>query len=252
MISARRLVGVLFLPLILAACATGPEENPRYAELHQRYQQLSAREDVRLAAASELLNAEEALDAAAGAGSADEQDHQLYLAQQYLAIAETAAERRNIEQSMKTLAQQKREEELQQATERSQALESELAALEAKRTNRGLLVTLNDVFFETAADKIPPGASNPIGKLADYLKEHPDQEVIVEGHTDSRGPEDYNRRLSRERAESVKDAIVALGIAEDRISTRGLGESRPIASNNTSGGRQLNRRVEIVLPGAGT
>lgn len=244
-------LGVLLLPLFLAACATGPEEDAYYAELKQKHEQLSATEEVRLAAAPELLNAGEALDAAAATGDEDEREHQLYLARQYLAIAEISAERKDIERRMENLATTEREQELRQARERTEVLESELAALEAKRTERGVLITLDDVFFETAQANIPPGASDRLDKLIGYLETHPDQEVIVEGHTDSIGPADYNRQLSRERAESVRNAIVAQGISEGRVTARGLGESRPVASNANPGGRQLNRRVEIVLPQEG-
>jgi len=243
---------VLIAPVLLAACAAAPEEGSYMSQLQEQYKQLSAQEQVRLAAASELLNAQEALDAAAGAGDAAERDHQLYLARQYLALTEAAAERREVRMQTRALAEEQQREQLRQAEQRAEMLESELAALETKQTRRGVIVMLNDVFFETDQAELQPGAASTMEKLASYMEEHPDQEMIIEGHTDSRGPAQYNQRLSRRRAQSVKSAIVARGVASERIRTQGYGEEKPIASNATSGGRQLNRRVEIVLPQGGS
>jgi len=239
---------VLAVPLFLAACATGPKEDPYLSELQQRYDQLAATEQARLAAPTELLNAEEALQTAAETGDEDEKEHQLYLARQYLALADTAAQRRSVETRLQALAEEQRRQRLQQAEQRSERLASELAALETKQTDRGYLVTLKDVFFETERAQLQPGAGSTLEKLAEYMQENPDQEMIIEGHTDSRGPSEYNQSLSQQRAQSVKSALVSRGISADRIATRGYGEDKPIASNTTSGGRQLNRRVEIVLP----
>jgi outer membrane protein OmpA-like peptidoglycan-associated protein len=111
-----------------------------------------------------------------------------------------------------------------------------------------MLVTLNDVFFGTALTRIAPGASRTLDMVVDVLKKNPDQRIIVEGHTDSTGAADFNQALSEQRAAAVKEALVARGIDGGRIDTRGYGESRPVASDANEGGRQLNRRVELVFP----
>jgi outer membrane protein OmpA-like peptidoglycan-associated protein len=256
---ANGIIMAAVLPLVLTACATGPdEEASALAEARQQYQELAAQEEIQNRAPTPLLDAEQALERAADADSATDREHHLYLARQLMETARVVAERKGLETATKALSQEReqlrlsiREQELQQARQRTQELETELAALEAKRTDRGLLVTLDDLFFETDRAKINPGAEEKLNTLSRYLREHPEQAVIVEGHTDSRGPEEYNRELSQQRAEAVKQALVIRGVASERLAARGHGESRPVASNNTSGGRQLNRRVEIVLPDGG-
>lgn len=133
------------------------------------------------------------------------------------------------------------------ARERNEDLERELGRLQPKETERGLVLTLGDVLFDTAQNALKPGAGRTIGQLATFMTEHPDRNVLVEGHTDARGAEDFNVRLSEQRAAAVRDALVAHGIAGKRIRTVGLGESYPIASNDTAAGMQANRRVEIVI-----
>ncbi|MCK9531780.1 MAG: OmpA family protein [Gammaproteobacteria bacterium] len=114
-----------------------------------------------------------------------------------------------------------------------------------------MLLKLDDVFFQTDSANIAPGATPTVDRVAGFLTRNEDQHIIVEGHTDSVGDAGYNQDLSSRRAEAVKELIVARGIEPERIVTRGYGESRPIASNQNAGGRQLNRRVEIVFPDTG-
>jgi outer membrane protein OmpA-like peptidoglycan-associated protein len=133
------------------------------------------------------------------------------------------------------------------AGERNQDLARELGRLQPKETERGLVLTLGDVLFDTAQNALEPGAGRTIDQLAAFLGEHSDRKVLVEGHTDARGPEHYNLQLSEQRAAAVRDALVANGIAVERIRMVGLGESYPIANNDNAAGMQANRRVEIVI-----
>jgi outer membrane protein OmpA-like peptidoglycan-associated protein len=141
--------------------------------------------------------------------------------------------------------------EAQQARERAAALEQELEELQAQQTERGLVLTLSDVLFDTNRAELNAGATPALERLAQFMMEYSDRRILVEGHTDSTGSEEYNRMLSARRADAVRSALLERGIASNRIETRGLGEQFPVASNETTAGRQLNRRVEIVISDQG-
>jgi outer membrane protein OmpA-like peptidoglycan-associated protein len=150
-----------------------------------------------------------------------------------------------LDQARQQLQQQS--QQLEQQSQQSQDLQQQLADLKAQETDRGLVLTLSDVLFDTASTNLKPGANRAIERLSEFLMQNPNRGIVVEGYTDSRGSDAYNRELSAGRAEAVKQALVDEGIAPDRIRTRGLGESYPVASNDTTAGRQLNRRVEVVV-----
>jgi outer membrane protein OmpA-like peptidoglycan-associated protein len=125
--------------------------------------------------------------------------------------------------------------------------ESQLKELNAQQTDRGLVITLGDVLFGVGKSQLTSGGMRNVQKLASFLNQYPDRKVMIEGHTDSTGSDALNQALSERRAGAVRDALVGMGIGSDRIETRGYGKAFPIASNNSPGGRQLNRRVEIVV-----
>lgn len=125
----------------------------------------------------------------------------------------------------------------------------ELAELKAHHSERGLTFTPADVFFSfsTGSADIAPGGTRSIEKLAVLLQKHPKVTVLIEGHTDSAGPDQINAPLSEKRAQSVKHLLVGKGISPDRVVTRGYGKQYPVAPNDSSYGRQQNRRVEVVI-----
>jgi outer membrane protein OmpA-like peptidoglycan-associated protein len=135
----------------------------------------------------------------------------------------------------------------QTAEERAAALERELADLKGKKTDRGVVVTLGDVLFDTGKATLKPGAYTTIDRLATVLKEDESRKVLIEGHTDSVGSDEFNQSLSERRAASVQAALFERGVAASQISTVGKGETTPVASNDDAGGRQQNRRVELVF-----
>lgn len=142
------------------------------------------------------------------------------------------------------------ERQAQQAREanlRSQTLEQELADLKAKKTERGLVLTLGDVLFETGKANLQPGAYQTMDRLAAALKEDTTRKVMIEGHTDSVGTAEFNQQLSESRAQSVQAALLERGVMSSQITTIGKGETTPIASNENAGGRQQNRRVEMIF-----
>jgi outer membrane protein OmpA-like peptidoglycan-associated protein len=135
----------------------------------------------------------------------------------------------------------------EEAAARNAELEAALSDLQAQRTERGLVLTLGDVLFDTAQATLKAGADRTLDRLASFMMEYPQRQVAIEGHTDSRGSDEYNRDLSRRRADSVRDALVERGVESQRIRAVGLGEAYPVASNDTPAGMQQNRRVEIVI-----
>jgi outer membrane protein OmpA-like peptidoglycan-associated protein len=138
-------------------------------------------------------------------------------------------------------------EEAEKAKAEVDELLSQLSDLKAKQTERGIVLTMGDVLFAFDKATLSPEAFRNVDKLALFLQKHPNRNVLIEGHTDNVGSEEYNLELSEKRADAVKDALVAKGIAEERITTKGYGEKYPVASNNTPDGRKQNRRVEVVI-----
>jgi outer membrane protein OmpA-like peptidoglycan-associated protein len=142
----------------------------------------------------------------------------------------------------------RREDEIMKAAvARTQQLEAELAYFKAKETERGLVLTLGDVLFEYNEADLRADTLQKLYVLVTYLKEHPDRNVLIEGHTDSTGTETYNLELSQRRATAVRTFLARNGIDPGRLTTRGYGQAQPVASNATAAGRQENRRVEIVI-----
>ena len=126
-------------------------------------------------------------------------------------------------------------------------LEMQLRDMNAKKTERGMVVTLGDVLFDTGQARLLPDRGGNMAKLADFFKRYPLRTASIEGYTDSVGSASANVELSGRRAAAVMTALVSMGVAADHLSTRAHGADMPAASNDTAAGRQLNRRVEIVI-----
>jgi OOP family OmpA-OmpF porin len=184
--------------------------------------------------------------------------HLSYLARKKVEIAGAIAARRQAEDEVEKLAEERGKEVLERRTrevelvreearKRLQELEKELVEMKAKKTDRGLMLTLEGVLFEFNKSDLKPGAQRNLDKLARFLRDNPDRRISIEGHTDSLGSESYNLVLSRQRADAVRDFLVHAGIRGDRLDSRGLGKSYPVASNASEAGRQQNRRVEIIV-----
>jgi outer membrane protein OmpA-like peptidoglycan-associated protein len=121
-------------------------------------------------------------------------------------------------------------------------------AAAVKEEPRGTVISLSGgVLFASGKSELLPGAQNSLGQIAEALSSQSDKKVVVEGHTDSKGTEESNLALSRSRAASVGTFLVSRGVPQDRVTTNGLGSSRPVADNATPEGRANNRRVEIII-----
>jgi outer membrane protein OmpA-like peptidoglycan-associated protein len=165
-----------------------------------------------------------------------------------------AAQRQSVasEQAAELARQQAQASQRQtvDAQARNDDLESQLRDMNARKTERGMVVTIGDVLFETDASQLRTDGLRNLDKLVDFMKRYPQRSALIEGFTDSIGSADHNQALSGRRADAVQAAIVERGIDRARLGTRGYGEAHPVAGNDSSSGRQMNRRVEIVLSDA--
>ncbi len=175
-----------------------------------------------------------------------------------LANAQTEADRlRRDNDAQKAAAQteldrvgdQKKQLEVEKAQLRALLLVQFNTILQTRDTARGLIVNMSDVLFDTAKFTLRPEAREKLAKVAGIVSGHPGLKLAVEGHTDSVGNDDYNQKLSEQRGGSVRDYLVGQGMAAGSVSSEGFGKTKPVASNDTSSGRQQNRRVELVISG---
>ena len=157
-------------------------------------------------------------------------------AQQAKALAESSA-------TAAELAQ--REAEL--ASQQAESLRRQLENLQLRQTESGVVVTLGDVLFESGETDLVDEAITSIEEVVDLLQSEPEKKIRIEGHTDSTGSTETNLRLSQQRADAVLEALVAMGVEASRITSVGMGEDFPIASNDTVEGRSRNRRVDVIL-----
>ena len=146
-------------------------------------------------------------------------------------------------------AKDKAQAEAEKAELRAQLLKQFSAVLQTRDTARGLIVNMSDVLFDTGRYTLRPVAREKLAKVAGIVAGHPGLKLEVEGHTDSVGSDDYNQRLSAQRGGAVRDYLTHEGMAAASVTTKGFGESQPVASNDTPKGRQQNRRVELVISG---
>jgi outer membrane protein OmpA-like peptidoglycan-associated protein len=275
-----KLIAAISFALAMAACASAPQTNAALENARSAVRSAEADPNVATYAALDMHTARKELDAAEAAAAAHDErgiDQPAYLAAQtaHLAqlkasakandarVAAGKADRDQIQLSARTKevgsALSARDQAMQtaadadaardQATQQTAAVQAELDALKAKPTDRGLVLTLGDVLFDTGKADLNPGASRNLDQLVAFLTDHPERRVEIDGYTDNVGTDSFNLDLSQRRADTVRSVLVNRGIDSARIATRGYGKDFGVASNVDSGGRQLNRRVEIVIGG---
>jgi outer membrane protein OmpA-like peptidoglycan-associated protein len=167
-------------------------------------------------------------------------------------VADGTAQRQAVLLQARERDVQRSANEASAARSQTKSLEAELADMKLQKTERGLVLTLGDVLFDTAQATLKPGADAPLDRLATALKEQPDRKVLIEGHTDNVGSDENNLGLSERRAQSVQAGLTQRGVARNQITSVGKGENFPIASNDSAGGRQSNRRVELIFTDSAT
>jgi outer membrane protein OmpA-like peptidoglycan-associated protein len=261
-----KLLAAMAAAMTFAGCASTPTTNPALENARAAVRSAEADPNVGKYAALDLQAAKNELqEAESAAMKHDEADigQPAYLAAQTARLAQLKAsakaddarvaagqtERDRIQLSARTAEVDSAKLARDQANQKASALQSEVDALNAKPTDRGLVLTLGDVLFDTGKAGLNPGASRNLDQLVQFLTEHEDRRVEIDGYTDSVGADSFNLDLSQRRADTVKAVLVSRGIDSSRIVSRGYGKEFEVASNSEASGRQLNRRVEIVIGG---
>lgn len=254
---------------LLSACATSSKVPSEVVDVRNKLMRLQADPQLASRAPVALKDAEEAVQAAETVPKDKSLAHHLvWVADHKIDIASAQAQTRLLEDQRKGLSESRETARLDSRTReadlahdeadrakqdadlaRQQAddLQRQIAELNAKATDRGLVVTLGDLLFETDKSELKGGAASNLSKLSAFLAKYPDRTVTIEGHTDSVGADDYNLNLSQRRANSVQQFLLAQGITANRLSASGKGENFPVASNDSASGRQMNRRVEVII-----
>jgi outer membrane protein OmpA-like peptidoglycan-associated protein len=216
------------------------QERRTQAEAQQRAADESRRlaEQARASAEQERMRAEQARLEAERASDQARQEKAAADAAKAAAMAESERAR---------AGQQRAEAEKAELRDR---LRHQLnTILETRETQRGLIVNISDVLFDFNKYTLKPGAREKLAKVSGILLAYPGLKIQLEGHTDSIGSDEYNMKLSEQRASSVRDYLTSQGVPPDTMTAKGLGKAAPVASNDTNAGRQQNRRVEMVVSG---
>lgn len=269
---------LLVIASLLSACGSAPTTS-LLEQTRSDYRAVQNNPQIAKDAPLELKQADKAM-AEANAAAADSQSNEdidklAYLAKQKIAVTQEKAKQKSAERDVAGASKERDQMRLEQRTHeadrakeatevakentanaerqtleaqrRTAQLEAQLADLSAKKTERGIVITLGDVLFRTDKARLNQDGLDTSRKLAKVLEENPERTVLIEGFTDSTGSAAHNQRLSERRATSVRQTLERMGVNRNRIAIRGFGESYPVASNETSEDRQMNRRVEIIL-----
>jgi len=273
-------LAIAAVSLVLAACAAAPEKSQGAADARAKLTVLQADASLATRAPVAMKEAEAAV-AAAEVPQVDEEQavHLAYLADRKVDTARARAETNFAEDQRAKLAEQRESGRLEARTreadiansqvataqaeavaartnadaaamlaaQQAEELQRQIDELQAKTTDRGLVLTLGDVLFTTGMSNLNGSATSSLDKLASFLNHYPDRSAIIEGHTDNVGSDDYNQDLSQRRADSVKSYLTGHGIGSMRLAAFGKGESQPLAGNDSATGRQQNRRVEVII-----
>ncbi|MDZ4315581.1 MAG: OmpA family protein [Azonexus sp.] len=277
---------LLVIAALLGACSSLPNTTSLLDQTRQEYQAAQNNPKVARFAPLEMKQAGDAMSKANTAAdnndSAEEIDKLAYLAKQKIATTQEVARQKSAEDEVaksgkerdqmrldqrtneadqaKLSADQSRaaadaarddtayaQQQTRDALARNANLQAQLAELAAKKTERGMVITLGDVLFATDQAQLNPAGLGTVQKLAQVLQQNSQRTVLIEGFTDSTGSGAHNQALSERRAAAVQLGLLEQGIASHRIAIHGYGEAHPVAGNDSTAGRQLNRRVEIIL-----
>jgi outer membrane protein OmpA-like peptidoglycan-associated protein len=265
----RTLVAAAVASVLLAACAATPLKPDGAAEARDKLTQLQS--DPNLGSRAPLAIKE--ADAAVSIAEQPQADkdlgaYRVYLADRKVARARALAETRFAEDQRAALSAKRESARLEARTNEADAAKDQAAsarmaaassqqeaaemqrqidALQAKVTDRGIVLTLGDVLFESGRADLKAGAAGNLSKLVAFLTKYPERVVTIEGYTDSIGGDDYNQALSQRRADSVRSYLVRAGIDSGRLTTAGMGKNDPVAGNDSAIGRQQNRRVAVII-----
>ena len=215
--------------IIAGTTGCGPKSNVILEGARTAYSQARSNPDVLSNAPDAMQDAEAALKRAEHADDKEEMERMAYLAQRKVQIAVAVAEREMADKRAESLTPDQKETSL------------------GRRTGQGIVLSFGAGLFASGKAALKPGAAREFDKLVAFLKQHSERNVRIEGHTDSTGSDTLNLSLSKRRADAVRRALIAEGISGTRITTKGYGETRPVADNTIEAGRRKNRRVEVII-----
>ena len=268
-LSTKTVLATAMSALLLAACAGAPVAPDGATAARSKLNALQADPDLANLAPVAIKQA----DAAVRIAEQPEKDidlvlHRVYIADRKIDIARAQAETRYAEDQRAALTSQRETARLDSRTREADSakaaanvarddadaaiaetaeLQRQIDAMQAKVTDRGLILTLGDVLFATGTAELLPGATSNLDQLVSFLGKYPTRTVMIEGHTDNVGSSSSNQLLSERRADSVRSHLVRRGVDAGRLTTTGAGESTPVSSNDSAAGRQQNRRVEVII-----
>ncbi|HVL02219.1 MAG TPA: OmpA family protein [Dongiaceae bacterium] len=260
--STTKQAAVVIATVLLTACMTSPTKPEGATEARNKLMQLQSDPQLATRAPVAIKDAESAVRAA----EQPQKDvalgqHLVYLADRKVEIASAQAQSRLLQDQRKSLSEQREGARLDSRTleadnakldtkaaqQQNEDLQRQIVELNAKTTERGLVITLGDLLFATGKSELRGSASTHLDKLASFLNQHKDRTVVIEGHTDSVGSDGSNVSLSQRRADAVKTYLMHQSVESNRIEATGKGEGDPVATNDSASGRQQNRRVEVII-----
>ncbi len=267
----KRVVLSVAIAAILSACSAAPQRNESLETARTLVSQVEKSPRAGVAAA-DIANARSSLDAANRLATsrgtlaninyeADNAVLSAQIANEKILTAQANEEIANGTAQRQTVLLQARNREAQRnadqasdarrqadaSTLRADSLEAQLADLKLQKTERGLVLTLGDVLFDTGQATLKSGANGTMDRLATALREKSGRKVTIEGHTDNVGSDASNQGLSERRAQAVQTALTQRGVERSQITALGKGENFPLATNDSADGRQSNRRVELIF-----
>lgn len=254
----KQVVLSMAVAAILSACSAAPPVRNEALEMARTMVPAVENSQRAGVAAADIANARRSLDAANQlAQSKGKRSDIEYEANNAVTSAQIANEKILTAQANEEVANgtaqrqvvllQARDRESDASTLREQSLETQLADLKVQKTERGLVLTLGDVLFDTGQATLKAGTYGTLDRLANALREKSDRKVLIEGHTDDVGSAESNQGLSERRAQSVQMGLMQRGVAAGQIIAVGKGEAFPVASNDSANGRQSNRRVDLIF-----
>jgi outer membrane protein OmpA-like peptidoglycan-associated protein len=259
--------------LVLAACASMPKAPEGSVELRNRLTTLESNAALVKQVPVAIQDAEAAVKLAeTPQGDREVAAHRVYMADHKIEMARALGEAQMAEAQRAALKEQNDSNRLQARTHEADAatasansardeagaaaalsrekvaeMQRQIEILQARATDRGIVLTLGDVLFATGKSELQSGATGNLDRLVTFLGKYSDRTVMIEGYTDSVGDEGYNQNLSLRRADAVRSYLTSHGVALQRLTTEGKGESSPVAGNDSAAGRQQNRRVEVII-----
>jgi outer membrane protein OmpA-like peptidoglycan-associated protein len=273
---ARTLIGVAVAASVFIGCASTPQKPIGSEQVRAKLTALQGEPALANRAPVAIKDAEVAVREA----EIPQKDlvlaaHRVYIADRKVDTARALAETRSAEEARTALNEQSEKARLDSRTREADVAKSDavvaradsaaqklaaneseqdaaelrrqLEILQAKPTDRGLVLTLGDTLFATGRSELKSGAAANLDRVTAFMNEYPKRTAAIEGFTDSMGSEEMNQSLSQRRADAVKSYLVGQGVGSARLSSSGRGENAPVADNESAAGRQQNRRVEVVI-----